>query len=145
MAQGHLFDARLQLKDAGLVAASANGTVAAVAKILDVGNARCCAMAILNVTAIETGTGDEKFTVLIQGSTDSGFASGIRNLAMMEFGHVSTLSGPPSAAPAIGKYELPFINDYDGVYYRYIRLRILVAGTIATGINLSAFVGIDNR
>jgi hypothetical protein len=139
----HLFDARTQLKDAGLVGATANVTVGGVAKILDVGNARMDATLVLDVSAIETGTGDEHYWILLQGSSDSAFGSDIVNLAIYEYGHLSTLVGSPSAAPTVGRHELDFNNDFNGTYYRYIRIRVVVAGTVVAGINFTAFLGID--
>ena len=39
-----------------------------------------------------------------------------------------------------GRYILPFDNEYAGAVYRYMRLYTVVAGTIATGINYTAYV-----
>jgi hypothetical protein len=36
---------------------------------------------------------------------------------------------------------IPFRNEEGGTIFRYIRLSTLVAGTIASGINFTAFVG----
>jgi hypothetical protein len=135
----HTFDAATVLKDAGLVAATADATVGGVAQILDIGDGQMVGIAVLDVSAIEAAT-DENYKVILQGSNSSTFASGIVNLASMEFGHLSTLAGPPSAAPAIGRYEMGFANTINYTSYRYVRLRIIVAGTIATGINFSAFL-----
>ena len=41
----------------------------------------------------------------------------------------------------VGRYELPFTNEQADVTYPYIRLYIEVEGSVATGINFSAFVG----
>lgn len=136
----HTFDAATILKDAGLVAATGNATVNSTAQILDVGEGRLDGLVVLDVTAIEIGSGDENFKVLLQGSNSPTFASGIVNLAFAEFGALATLAGPPSAAPAVGRYEVAFTNAVNYTIYRYLRLRIIVAGTIATGINFSAFL-----
>jgi hypothetical protein len=39
-----------------------------------------------------------------------------------------------------GRYEVPFSNRQNNIYYRYIRLYSDVSGAIATGANYSAFV-----
>lgn len=136
----HTYDAATVLKDAGLVAATGNATVNSVAQILDLGQGTTLGLVVLDVTAIESATGDEKFTVILQGSNSSTFASGVVNLSSMEFGALAVLTGPPSAAPAIGRYEMGFSNNLAGTIYRYLRVRVVVAGTIATGINFSAWL-----
>jgi hypothetical protein len=42
-----------------------------------------------------------------------------------------------------GKYELPFLNVQNGVQYPYLRMYTKISGTIATGINYTAFAGLD--
>jgi hypothetical protein len=134
------FDIQTLLKDAGLIAASAAAQVGGVAAILDVGAARIDAVAVIDVTAVEIGTGDEDFTIIIQGSSSSSFASNIQNLAMIDVGANS--SGRPGGAidSLVGRYELLFTNEQADVTYRYIRAYTKVAGTIATGVNYTAFV-----
>lgn len=136
----HTYDAATILKDAGLVAATAAAQVGGVDKILDIGDGNMVGLVVLDVSAIEVASTDEKFTILLQGSNSATFASGIVNLAMMEFGALAVLTGPPSAAPAIGRYEMGFSNVISYDIYRYVRIYTVVAGTIATGINFSAFL-----
>ena len=46
-----------------------------------------------------------------------------------------------AALSAAGRYVIPFRNEEGGTLYRYVRLSIVVAGTIdTTGITLSAFI-----
>lgn len=137
------FDALLQLKDTGLVAASAAATVSSVAKIVTVGAGRFDARAIFDITAIEVDTGNELYSLEIQGSTSSTFATVGAVLAELQVGDSSvTVEAVDSAT---GRYELPFQNVQNNVYYPYIRLYIRVAGTIATGINLTAFIAKNNN
>jgi hypothetical protein len=140
----HTYDAATILKDAGLVAATGNATVNSVAQILDIGDGAVIGQVVLDVTAIESATGDERFTVILQGSNSSSFASGVVNLASMEFGALAALTGGPSAAPVIGRYEMGFSNTQSYTNYRYVRIRVVVAGTIATGINFSAWLAPQN-
>ena len=140
----HTYDAATVLKDAGLVAATANATVGGVAQILDIGDGQMIGVVVLDVSAIEIASNDEKYTVILQGSNSATFASGIANLASMEFGAVAVLTGPPSAAPAVGRYEMGFSNTVAYTAYRYVRLRVVISGTVATGINFLAFLAPQN-
>lgn len=134
------FDILTLLKDAGLIAASAAAQVGGAAAVLDVGAARIDAVVVIDVTAVEIGTGDEEFLLVLQGSNSSSFASGIQNLAAIDVGANST--GRPGGAidSLVGRYELMFTNEQADVTYRYIRLYTKVSGTIATGVNYTAFM-----
>lgn len=130
------FDYETRLKDAGLVAASAAATVGGSAKILDVGAARLDARVILDITAVEVATGDEKYVVKVQGSTSATFASGVWNLGEVSLGD-SSLS-LETADTIVGRREIAFCNEVNGNVYRYLRVYTQVVGTIATGINYVA-------
>lgn len=132
------FDAALELKDAGLVAADAAGTVDSAAKVVDVGTGRFDGVCIIDVTAIEIASNDEVYKISVQGSNSSSFTSGIVDLAELTLGAAEVIGGDQDSET--GRYELPFTNVKNNTYYRYIRLYCDVAGSIATGINFSAFV-----
>lgn len=134
------YDAEMQLKDAGLVAATAAAQVGGADKIIDLGVGRMEAVAVLDLTAIETDSSNELYTVAIQGSSSATFASDIQNLAMMDFGHLSTPRKGGAITSLVGRYEIPFVNEQNDIRYRYLRLHTTVAGTVATGANFSAFV-----
>jgi hypothetical protein len=133
-------DIQLLLKDAGLVAASAAATVGGSAQILDMGAARFDGVVVIDVTAVEIGTGDETFTIIVQGSNSASFASGIQNLGMIDVGANAT--GRPGGAidSLVGRYELMLTNEQADVTYRYIRIYTKVGGTIATGVNYTAYL-----
>lgn len=133
------YDALSQLKDAGLVAASAAATVGGVAKIQDLGLGRVDARLIVDTTAVESATGDELFSVCVQLSNDAGFAAGNVNAVIGEYGAAAT-TGESAVSPAISRRELGFCNEVNGTLYRYCRVFTKVAGTIATGINFTAFI-----
>lgn len=135
-------DIQTLLKDAGLVAASAAATVGGAAQILDMGAARFEAVVVIDVSAVEIGTTDEIYTIIAQGSNSASFASGIQNLASIDLGANAT--GRPGGAidSLVGRYELMVTNEQADVTYRYIRLYTKVGGTIATGINYTAFLGL---
>lgn len=132
-------DLELVFKDAGLVGADAAATVGGNAKIIDVGDrTRFEAVMIVDVSAIEIASNDELYHIIIQGSSSSSFASDIENLAMLSLGATEVRPGGGKDS-AIGRYEVPFVNEQADALYRYIRIYTDVAGTIATGINFKAF------
>lgn len=129
------YDSALALKAAGLVAASADGS------ILDLGDGLVEGYVIVDMTACEIATGDEIYTVSLEGSNVSAMTSGSVCLAKKVFGNLVV---PMDAAlSAAGRYVIPFRTEEAGTVYRYVRLSTLVAGTIATGINFSAFIAKD--
>jgi hypothetical protein len=136
------YDNALLLKAAGLVAASANGSV-----ILDVGNGLVDADLIMDVTAIEIDTTDESYAIVLEGSPDSDFgtAANIVVLNRRIVGHASAAAmAPAGVTSTVGRYLDPVRNEINGTTYRYLRLRTVVAGTIATGINYLSFLAIDS-
>lgn len=136
------FDSALQLKDAGLIAASAAATVSSVAKIVNVGSGRFDGIAYFDITACEVDTGNELYSLELQGSLSSSFATVDAVLDELQVGDSSVTN--EAADSPVGRYELPFSNVQKGVYYPYVRLYMRIAGTIATGINLSAYIAKRN-
>lgn len=140
------FDVLLQLKDAGLVAADAPAQVSAANKILDVGASEFEGKVIVDISAIEIATGDEHYEIVVQGSNSSSFASGVACLSSLRVGDGSTIAALLGTGAAVdvddttGRFVIPFRNERNGTIYRYIRLYTAVTGTIATGINYTAFV-----
>lgn len=131
-----MYDSTLIMKDAGLVAASAAGTVSSAAKVANVGEGRVDARLVLDVTAIEVASNDELYSVAIQGSTSTTFASGIEELGVINLGAAEVIGG--DADSVTGRYEVPFSTEKAGTVYPYLRVYTTVAGTIATGINFTA-------
>ena len=80
------YDNDLLLKDAGLVASSAAATVSASAKQLDLGAARVDGRVIVDISAIEVDTGNEKYEIEVQVSNTSGFGAGIFIAALAKLG-----------------------------------------------------------
>lgn len=131
----YTFDTALVLKAAGLLAASADGT------ILDLGSGFVEGDVVIDLSACEIATGDEIYTVSIEASNVAAMTSGSVCLGKKVFGNLVV---PMDAAlSASGRYVIPFRNEENGTLYRYVRLSTLVAGIIATGINFSAFIGMD--
>lgn len=134
-------DSSLELKAAGLVAASAAGSL-----ILDVGDGYVEAHLIANVTALEIATGNEFYSLILQGSPDAAFgtAGNIVELAQISIGAKGARLSDADKDDAVGVYDLPVHNRWAGTNFRYLRLYTVVAGTIATGINFSARLSVQN-
>lgn len=126
------YDTALVAKTAGLLAASADGT------IIDLGDGLVDGFLVIDLTACEIASGNEIYTVSLEGSDAAAMDSGSVCLAKKVFGNLVV---PMDAAlSASGRYVVPFRNEEGGETFRYVRLSTLVAGTIATGINFSAFL-----
>lgn len=123
----YIFDANLQLKDSNAVTASAAGQVAGSDQILDIGTGRVDAMAIVDISAIDTSSGDESYGVEIQGSSDPGFATDVVVYAEKVFGDSTT--SHDTVDSVAGRYEIPFTNNQAGVLRRYLRTFTRIAGT----------------
>lgn len=138
------FDAAQQLQDAGLVAADAAGT-----RILDLGPGigKRYGKVVLDITAIEIGSDDEIYDIFVQGSPDAAFGTvgNIVDLAQMSLSAKEVKRSDSDRDDTTGRRELLFVNtSEDGTPLRYLRLYILVTGSIATGINFTArYVPLD--
>ena len=133
------FDADLEFKDAGLVAASAAATVDSAAKVVDLGTGFFEGRMWIDVTAVEVADGNESYKIAVELSDNSGFSAG------SEFERCAIVLGDSSihggdTDTAVGRYSLPFDNRMeDGDLYRYARIYTTVAGTVGTGITFSAW------
>jgi hypothetical protein len=119
--KGFTYDHALLLK------ASAAVTATAASTILDLGASRVDGRVIADVSAIDVSSGDESYRLRVQLSNSATFASGIFCPVTLELGD-STVTGN-SADSAVGRYEVPFSNEVNGVTYRYVRVNQVIAGT----------------
>lgn len=142
------------LKDAGLVASSAAAQVGGAAKVVDLGGssantaatpgmdqARMYGEVEIDMSAVEVGTGDELFTLILEGCNTADFSTGspqIEPLAMMAVGAGAVIPGAGATSTPTGRIIMPFTNWKNGLTFRYVRMYTLVVGTIATGINYTA-------
>lgn len=133
----YTFDANLEFKDAGLVAADAAATVDSAAQVVDLGEGHFVGAMVIDVTAIETDSSNERYDIIVQLSDSSSFASGIVDGAILSLGHATALPGDTTSST--GRYILYFHNEYNGTWYRYARIYTDVTGTVATGISYSAY------
>jgi len=137
------FDADLELKDAGLIAASEACEVDSVAQILDIGSGLFEGDIVIDVSACEVDSDDEMYIIGVQISDSATFASGNYQVQELRLGSASTAAGDVLSGDTdmgVGRYILPFHNEIaDGVQKRYLRLYVTVSGTIVTGINFTAY------
>lgn len=139
----YTLDTLLQLKDAGLIAATAVAQVGGSNKIIDLGAAEMLGEVIIDVSAVEIATGDELFSIILEGSDSADFSTGtplITQLAQLQIGAGAALPGAAATSSTVGRYRMPFRNEVNGHVFRYVRLETVVAGTIATGVNYSAYI-----
>jgi hypothetical protein len=142
------YDVDLELKDAGAIAASAAALVDAAAKILDLGTGTVEGDIIIDVSAMEVASDDEKYIIHAEVSSSATFASDIYAVASLILGSSGTAEWdniPGDADMYIGRYVLPFRNEIvNGIPKRYMRLYTEVSGSIVTGINYTAYLSKRN-
>lgn len=139
--ESYTFDTLLELKTAGLIAASA-----AESTILDLGGsgqadpARFYADLVVEVTALEIASNDEIYDIVFQLSNDATFSddTDIWDRASMTLAAAEVQRSDANGDSVIGQYTLGVDNVIAGNRYRYCRIYTVVAGTIATGINYTA-------
>jgi len=126
------YDNELLLKSSGLIATTTTGST-----ILDLGVGLVDGFLILDVSAVEVASNDEIYLICLEGSNVSGMGSASVCLTQTELGNATA---PADADTSTGRFVVPFRNEQNGTTYRYVRLYTEVAGTVATGINFSAFL-----
>lgn len=111
--------------------------------ILDLGPGLMEGYLVADITAIDTTTGDEAYTLMLEVSPDAAFGTtgNIRVAAELRIGG-ATFTAPNGAADTAGRFAIPFRNERNGTIYRYARLYTLIAGT-SPSITFSAFLGKD--
>ena len=133
-----MYDVKLELKDAGLVAADAAGQVGGSDKIVNLGAGFVNGNLVIDVSEIEIASGDELYKISLQGSSKADFADTFEDLAICELGANAVLGGDQGSEA--GRYVIPFRTSRKGTIYPYVRVYTDVNGTIATGINFTAYM-----
>lgn len=133
-------DLDTQLKDAGLIAADDDTQVDSSDVILDLGDSRVDGRVIIDASAVEVASGDEIYDLILEFSDESDHGSDVIRGPSFRLGDAAVLSGNADTDNGAGRYELPFCNEINGTTYRYMRMHVDVSGTIATGINFTAWV-----
>ncbi|MFA5387278.1 MAG: hypothetical protein WC322_02675 [Candidatus Paceibacterota bacterium] len=127
------YDDDLNLRASASLTSSADGT------IIDVGAGIVDGFLVIDLVSAEVASGNEIYTISLEGSNVAAMTSGSVCLAKKVFGNLVV---PMDAAlSAAGRYVVPFRNEEGGTTFRYIRLSNAVAGSIdSTGIVFGAFV-----
>jgi len=133
-------DTDLEMKDAGLVAASAAAQVDSAAQVLDLGAGFVSGNVVIDITAIEIADNDEIFDIVFQLTNTAAFATdtAIVDRCSMTFCAKEVQRTDCNADSVIGRYILPVDNEIAGTVYRYARLYTVCAGTVGTVINYVA-------
>lgn len=97
---------------------------------------------LVDVTAIDQTTGDELYSLVLEGSDTSDFSGNIAQLCVLQLGDEDTMLGNANVdfAGASQRHLVPFTNEKNGVVYRYVRLAFDVNGT-SPSITCTAFLG----
>lgn len=136
---------------------TATGYINNLNAVLDLGGAnpvsaagRTNGMLALDITALDVSSGDEAYQIALLGSNDAAFGNGnVELLAFHDFAAtaalrvIATLLGITPAIPPVGLtgtiIYMPFTNLMQRVVYRYLKLRLIAAGTTPS-ITLSAWI-----
>lgn len=109
---------------------------------LDLGDGYYEGDLVVDVSAIDTASNDEAYTLHLEGGAVSGLASGaVDILAMKRLEDPAAVGGlgRQNVEHGVGRYVIPFNNMVAGVMYRYLQLSATIAGTTPS-ITFSAFI-----
>lgn len=145
------FDINAVLSD-GATAQTADGFMqnAAADGIMDLGGrqsttpaqqARIDAMLVIDVTAIDIASGDERYRFKLLGCNSSAFASGVTELCSIELGKGSAGVPTTQGDSVVGRYEVGFTNEQANTKFEFIKLFMDVGGTTPS-ITAKAFVAV---
>jgi len=108
----------------------------------------------MDITAIDVSSGDESYKVHLFGSNDVAFGNGnVELLAFHDFAavtagrQVATILGATPTIPPTGLggtiVQLPATNLMQRIYYRYLRMYLVAAGTTPS-ITLTSWISRAN-
>lgn len=125
------------------------GVVALAAGIVFLGVGQAKGEMIVDLQALDIGTGDELYGIVLQGADDIGFTVNKRVLATLVVGHSSKTG--ESATSLVGRYVVPFRNNtFKGAAgpvspSAYVRtMAHAFAGTVAgASFDYKAYLSID--
>lgn len=137
-------DQALKLKDAGAIAATAVTQVSSADVTIDLGAAGAYQRGaiVVDVTACEVADGNELYVVQLQGAAASNFGTAYQ-LATLRLGDSSVTGN--AIDTAAGRFVFYFDNVAqtaagEQAAMRYLRLRTVVSGTVATGVDYQAWM-----
>lgn len=131
------YDHALLMKDtSAAITSSAAALVGGVAKSVNFGAGRVDGRVIIDATAINVGAG-EMATVHLQVTNDNFTAT--KSAGCLTFGDV-TINGETQDS-TVGRRELAFTNEIDGVIYTHGRLYTVILST--GSLTYKAFLALD--
>jgi hypothetical protein len=136
-------DAETKFCEGLTLAASDVVQLGGIDRILKIGKGRADMQLVVDVATIEIASNDELYTFLLQGCNTADFSTGspaIENLAMLQLGATEVRAGGARDS-VIGRYQVPCSNDMVGDW-TYVRLNVIISGSIATGIKFSSWLSI---
>jgi hypothetical protein len=103
--------------------------------------ARIDAVVVVDVTAIDITSSNERYTIKVLASNDPSFLTGVQEVAGITIGKGA--SGTPATQKdnTTGRYELLFTNEQANVKFQFIKLFLVVAGTTPS-ISVEAFLAV---
>ena len=121
-----LDDSGLTLKASAAVTSSAAGSV-----IADLGDGLVQGNLIVDVTAIDIATNDEMYDIVLQLSPDAAFgtAGNIQDAVAINLSCKEAKRTDSDKDDVIGRYVVPFSNEFGGTVYRYARIYTVVNTT----------------
>ena len=145
-ARGRLVDDLLILKAKGTVATSMVGeSPVGTDKYYDTGGGRTRGDLVVNMYSMGSLTVTTKATMRLQGSKNSSFTSGV-DLVIFDIGAANARNMGKGSTLAtdttdVGRYIVPFTNDFGATVYRYLRHYVtLDLNTGATGVQYEAYL-----
>lgn len=148
-----IIDEELLIADTGSAITSAAGaaTVDGVAKVIDTGGGYTEGKLVIDVATLTMAGIAASHAVIgicLEGSSTSTFTTYVR-LASLRLSGTTGLaddrvSGDAGtyATPSIGRYIIPFINDFHGTVFRWLRIYHVYDGTVAAtrGVKYKAWL-----
>lgn len=125
------FDAATELKDAGAVSATGVGTVNSVARVVNLGLGIALMTLVIDFDALDVSSGDERYEIILEGSTSLTFASDNHVLERVVLGD-STVNDE-TVDSTTGRITRRVANSHNGADpMPYVRIRHKIAGTTAS-------------
>jgi len=128
------------LKHGGYIASTVSGEYSGECVVCDFGAGLIEATLFVDIDAIEIADNDELYKIELQGSSKENFSDTYETLAVLEVGANEVLGGDVDSEA--GRYKVPFCNEKNGTIYRYGRIYTTVSGSVATGVNFTAWIGL---
>ena len=122
-------DATLDIKASAAVTASAVGSV-----IVDFGDGLVEGNMIVDVSAMDIVGNDEMYDIILQLSPDAAFGTVGNNQdgVAVSLGAMETKRSDSNKDDVIGRYIIPFSNEFGGTIYRYGRIYTVCVGATAS-------------